>query len=818
MTAVNATTELAQRLQAVTQAGRKIAPTWPLDKLIAVNPLWEMRHQSFPQAAATLEALGRVRCLMPADYYFRLWQRSEINRQQLLQAAADCGELADVDSLLQALKQTPAEGHWHNVSDWLDRRRDQQHKMAWRDEISHQISQFCAAFCQLEEHHSDQQLYFSWLQHIRSDRGVAILMGEPGLTRAFEELPDDAEALLVVALSELGVSQPAQVEAYAHALLLDINGWASWLAYERWQSRLAGDERDALPQLVAIRLGWELALWRHWQQRHRQQASTLQQQWYQQLPQLGALLDRHMQTQRALWVWQRASEIARQQQEMALLAPAAAVSVSQQPIAQPRLQAVFCIDVRSEVIRRALEAQHNTIQTLGFAGFFGLPIEYAPVGTDLSRPQLPGLLAPQIRVTESGHQADQLGSIRQQRLQQASAWQAFSKGAVSSFSMVETAGLGYLGKLLQTTLGRSSSPHPVNDLEAAGRWTLMKNERPLTLAEKADLAEGVLKAMGLRRLAAEVLLVGHGSHTTNNPHAAGLDCGASGGQSGAINVQLLAQLLNDPAIREQLAGRGRVIPVECRFIAALHNTTTDQIHCYQPPSEAVRQWLSDATLIAQRERALALGLGAGQPESVAEPGLRDQPERLAAEMQRRTRDWSEVRPEWGLAGNSAFIVAPRSRTRGKNFAGRAFLHDYHWQQDDDFALLELIMTAPMVVTNWINMQYNTSVTEPLKYGSGNKVLHNVVGGNLGVFEGNGGDLRIGLPLQSLHDGQRWMHPPLRLSVYIDAPQSAIQGIIERHASVRQLVENQWLWLFRLDGDGVCEQYRHGQWQEVTYAG
>jgi uncharacterized protein YbcC (UPF0753/DUF2309 family) len=63
-----------------------------------------------------------------------------------------------------------------------------------------------------------------------------------------------------------------------------------------------------------------------------------------------------------------------------------------------------------------------------------------------------------------------------------------------------------------------------------------------------------------------------------------------------------------------------------------------------------------------------------------------------------------------------------------------------------------------------------------RYGSGNKVLHNVVGGNLGVFEGNGGDLRIGLPLQSLHDGERWMHDTLRLSVYIDAPAEAIADI------------------------------------------
>ena len=164
------------------------------------------------------------------------------------------------------------------------------------------------------------------------------------------------------------------------------------------------------------------------------------------------------------------------------------------------------------------------------------------------------------------------------------------------------------------------------------------------------------------------------------------------------------------------------------------------------------------------------------------------------------------------------IVAPRTRSQHLNLAGRAFLHDYDYTQDPELGVLELIMTAPLVVTNWINMQYYASVVDNVKYGSGNKVLHNVVGGRLGVFEGNGGDLRIGLPMQSLHDGENWQHTPLRLSVFIEAPQAAIDGIIAKHAVVRQLVDNQWLHLFQMQagssGQLEVSRRRHGQWCEA----
>jgi hypothetical protein len=118
----------------------------------------------------------------------------------------------------------------------------------------------------------------------------------------------------------------------------------------------------------------------------------------------------------------------------------------------------------------------------------------------------------------------------------------------------------------------------------------------------------------------------------------------------------------------------------------------------------------------------------------------------------------------------------------------------------------------MVVANWINMQYYGSVVDNETFGSGNKVLHNVVGGAIGVLEGNGGDLRVGLLMQSLHNGKHWVHEPLRLSVFIEAPATPIDDIIARHESVRLLVENGWLHMFRIAEDGSVYRRTHqGEW-------
>ena len=158
------------------------------------------------------------------------------------------------------------------------------------------------------------------------------------------------------------------------------------------------------------------------------------------------------------------------------------------------------------------------------------------------------------------------------------------------------------------------------------------------------------------------------------------------------------------------------------------------------------------------------------------------------------------------------LSSPRvSRTRHLDLQGRSFLHDYDQDNDPDFSILERILTAPMLVTHWINMQYNLSVTDNFKFGCGNKVLHNAVGGNIGVFEGNGGDLRIGLSMQSLNDGQKWMHTPVKLAVYVAAPKAAIEDIAAKHDIVRQLIDNGWLYFFQWEGDKIQRFYQQ-QWQ------
>jgi len=799
-----------QRL-CVMAACDRIAPNWPLDQLIAVNPFWELRQQPIEQAGARLATLAGVSLTMPGHYYLRCWEDGLIEKRHVQQAAAEQQISQSVDDLLARLQRPMQINPVRLFSDLLDGQQQQAPELQWRQEIVHQISQFCAARFNSPEmlDYRRGDLYQSWLRMVRHDAGIGILMGTRGLERRFRELPENDEALLAQALDQLQISDE-QLTDYCHALLLSVNGWASWLAYRRWQQRLQGEQEsadaaagDEMRQLLAIRLAWELVLHQHHADPHWHGM------WQQSLQQWDMLLAANHSTLMPLWLWQRALELAYQDRMQSQL-----LHQRRWQLPPPRLQAVFCIDVRSEPYRRALEAQDDAIQTFGFAGFFGLPLAYQAAGSDYHRPQLPGLLAPSLSVTEAHETpADARSQKQRQRgIDQRASWLRLQKTAPASFHLIESFGLLNLYPMLRSSLLPQASEHSVNRHHRnSSRFTVSDQFGKLSVQAQADLAASVLRNMQLTKgFAPVVLLVGHGSCTSNNPHAAALDCGACGGQTGELNVRVLASMLNNVDVRWLLRDQDLDIPDHSVFVAAMHNTTTDELACFMDedaPVDAsqlqqVQAWLASASEQARRSRAVSL------------PGIDEKSRQLLKGLQRRSRDWAQTRPEWGLANNAAFIAAPRLHTRGMDLNGRCFLHDYQWRHDADFQTLELILTAPVIVANWINMQYFASVTDNLQYGSGSKLLHNVVGGHLGVFEGNGGDLRIGLPLQSVHDGQQWMHQPLRLSVYVQAPELAISRIIDQHEPLRDLLNNDWLYLFRLSEDSrTLFRYSQQQWQE-----
>jgi uncharacterized protein len=806
------TFDFAQLEASVTEACQRIAPTWPLDQFIAVNPYWGFVEQPIAQAAKQLGQLSGTPLVMPRSFYKAEWQAGRLTQAHLqgaIEAAqADC----KVDELINSLSTgSKAAGKPMLVTTLADSQRDLSHAMPWVDFVTHQISQHCAAYFDVSQAAWNPErvgLYASWARQLANDHSTALLMGYTGFSQKAASLPQDARALIAAATQVLGL-KPEQCADYYTALLMSINGWASWCAYERWQARLGTvpgrTDDDDIIELLAIRLGWE------WLLLQDPKNAQIAMKWG------AACAHKYWPTasfdseNKHNWLLQDAIELAYQQPLcQGLMNPP--LPQLFKPSELPTVQAIFCIDVRSEVFRRALEASSSTIQTRGFAGFFGLFISYSPTGTAMTRPQLPGLLASSRCVTDecdSISLGQAIAQRRKQGLQWRSTWQTFRSTASSGFSFVETCGMLYAGKLLKNTLPNYGTPHTVEqtgltDDEVKATRPRLQNlpsaSAEAELQSRADMAAGILGAIGVTKdFARIVLLAGHGSQTANNPHAAGLDCGACGGQTGEVNARALAALLNDAAVRSALIAKNINIPETTWFLGGMHNTTTDELALYDtdlmPASHAVdlQELKTTLTLAGQKaraERAPTLGLAQ----------LSGDAQQLEKSIKARANDWAQVRPEWGLANNAAFIVAPRHRSQHLNLAGRAFLHDYDHSQDTELGVLTLIMTAPMVVTNWINMQYYASVVDNVKYGSGNKVLHNVVGGRLGVFEGNGGDLRIGLPMQSLHDGSNWQHTPLRLSVFIEAPQAAIDSIIAKHAVVKNLVDNQWLHLFQMQAD------------------
>ena len=806
------------------RACRRIAPLFPLQGFVAVNPFLGLAERPLEDAAALMARVGGARLTMPRAFYRQALASGRLTLEDIRAALAASGTggagPADAEAIVSALQASGPEAAPAALPTVAGvaaavTGRD------WESFVTERLSTFAAdAFdagqASWPAPWRARGLLAAWRATAKVDLTPEIA-GLAGFRSVVAGLPDRAEDLLAAAAARLGLSDGALPD-YFHRLLMTVGGWAGHTRWRLWQAELAGGGDRTLVELLAVRAAFDVAV-------HEAFASEpgFAPAWaearagFEPAGAVGAAGDAAFATDAILQLalergWQRALFA-----QLGTPVPAARTPV------RPAVQAVFCIDVRSEVFRRALEATTPEVETGGFAGFFGVPAAVVPFGESAASARCPVLLRPSLLACEEPagpdaprgrrHHLEHLAGVKAWR----AAWQAFRSAAVSAFTFVETAGLTYAGRLVARSLpggdGAGKSKGAAKALKTAFALQTAA-AAPLAVTARVDLAEGVLRAMsmtgGFARL---VLLAGHGATTANNPYAHGLDCGACGGQSGEVSARVAAALFNDPAVRQGLRARGIAIPDDTLFVAGLHDTTTDTVTLYEADAAAdahrfdlarLAGWLALAGRRARAERAALLGVAPGRTVDAA--------------VTARATDWSQVRPEWGLARCAAFVAAPRERTLGRDLDGRVFLHTYDWREDRDFATLKLILTAPVIVASWINLQYYASSVDNRAFGSGNKVLHNVVG-TFGVLEGTGGDLRTGLPMQSVHDGDGLVHEPLRLSVLVEAPVAAINAVIESHEGLRQLVDNGWVHLFAIGSEGaIAHRYAGGlQWQGVPPA-
>ncbi|MFB6141028.1 MAG: DUF2309 domain-containing protein [Halosimplex sp.] len=490
---------------------------------------------------------------------------------------------------------------------------------------------------------------------------------------------------------------------------------------------------------------------------------------------------------------------------------------------RPAAQLVFCIDTRSEIIRRHVESA-GPYETHGYAGFFGVPMRYEAYDSDVEVDACPPIVDPQHRVTDRPREdrADERAA-RERWTGLATAARKHLKSlktnAAAAFTFVEGGGSAYGAALAARTLlpsavadlsdavaDRVPARHEVCEPTVDRRGDASGDDalpHGMTLAEKVEYAATAFELMGWEEFARLVVFTGHASETANNPFGSSLDCGACAGNPGGPNARVLAAICNDESVRAELRERGFDVPADTVFLAGEHNTTTDEItlfdgdvpETHRADLERLREDLEDARAGAAAERAESL------PGSDPENGVR--------ETKRRTADWAETRPEWGLAGNASFVIGPRELTEGRDLDGRAFLHSYDWTTDPDGDALAAIVSGPLVVTQWINNQYYFATVDNAVYGSGSKVTQNPRG-NIGVVQGNGGDLMTGLPLQSLYaDSDRPYHQPLRLTAVIHAPVDRVAEVIRSNEAVATLLDNGWISLTVVDPeqDDAAVHYR-----------
>jgi uncharacterized protein YbcC (UPF0753/DUF2309 family) len=753
----------------IDKAATTVGSVWPIHSFVTANPLSGFEDLPFDQAVTQAADLLGGRGYPTPETFRAALDAGQINPELLAAELAERGYEADPTTLLErmdpAVESAPPETTTKRadqvLTKWLSAFLDEGHAK-WS--MPNREAGFYAAFRAVAEHDGDVP-----------DAGVVAA------------LPETAQETIETVLEPYPESQWVPIFEEQLAAL------PGWTGFIKQRADADGEWQSTYPISLAGYLAARLSLLDGF-------GATIE-------PSTGPdgteadaaddLADAFLTAWEATYRTDLVESVAAESESLD----------DREPSGRPDAQLVFCIDTRSEVVRRHIEAE-GAYETHGYAGFFGIPMEYQGYDADVSVDACPPILDPQHHVTEIPTDQDtrdhhnRWSSIREAASE---AVATLKTNPGTAFGFVENTGSGYglalaartlvpdrVAELVETADDAVPDSHEFCEQTVHYHHT-HAGDLPvgLTTEEKVEYAATAFELMGWEEFGRLVVFTGHASETTNNPYDSSLDCGACAGNPGGPNARVLAGICNEPQVKSALRDRGVEIPADTVFVAGEHNTTTDEVELYDdavPEThvedlEQLRAALEAAREAATAERAAAMGADGATGVD---------------ETERRAADWAETRPEWGLAGNAGFVIGPREVTRDLDLDGRAFLHSYDWSTDPDGDALEAILTGPMVVTQWINTQYYFSTVDNAVYGSGSKVTHNPVG-NVGVYQGNGGDLMTGLPLQSLMaaDDEPY-HQPLRLSTVVHAPVEQVTDVLAAHEELTELLDNDWLSLTVVD--------------------
>ncbi len=821
--------DLAPLLAQVQQAGSVIAPYWPVSSFVAVNPLGGLEHLPFEEATSTARLLFAAETHLSLEDYRAEHSAGRITDHDLLDAIAKA-DPAGAGAALQLghatvtaaavimfdLVQGPLVPAAPNATD------------PFTESLNAYLSTWCASYVDADTAawalpDKEGGFFAAWRSAVELDRGFTKLFGK----QAAEKVAAIARQPLLAlqhSLDNAHVADDDRAELL-RAMAVKLPGWAG---YARWCDEWApADHRGPslkFIDLIAVRVVIEAAAG----QIQRETSQTPDNNTASERDRVDAII-RSMTDgpatdgQRAAVTsliqsisdddrrhfWLQAHE---RNFHDRLLGKLQRVDPGR-PAAAPDAQMVMCIDVRSEGLRRSLESLGN-YDTYGFAGFFGVPVRWRPLGSDLGEARCPVLVSPRHEIAEVPASSAPIGEV-EGYLGRAAASSAAQRALHDTkkhlgapFAFAEASGwlTGPLaaartlkpGKGLRNKNKPNTAPAVDDRASNPSEPSLISG---LSLQEQSLFAEAIVRTIGMHDFAPIVVLCGHASATVNNPHASSLDCGACGGAPGGPSARIASAILNEPDVRANLAANGVEIPDTTWFVPAEHDTVSDVVTILDP--ELIPAHHADALARLQADLATA-GVQNAAARATRLPGN-------PANVRDRGNDWAQVRPEWGLAGNAAFVVGPRSITQELDLSSRVFLHSYDANSDPDEVALETIMTAPLIVAQWISSQYYFSTVDNHVFGAGDKMIHNPVGGTVGVLRGDGGDLAIGLPLQSTSAGDRRGHDPLRLMAVIQAPLERIEAIIARNTGLRQLVEGEWIHL-------AGRSHGHEPWSVRTPAG